>query len=223
MKRHQLDALRALLEKIEGNDSKTEKMRSIIGRIEKEATGLFELVSKPDPMKSAVAIDLLINQEKAKLRDVVAQSRVQLTNIVADSRHGREFERMQKADLRPDDFASEIRTAFRSLDATSKLQFMTDAIKARDRATVAAIVMAPPLLSGLPAEQIANYRESYLDAIGPNQKNEADEMQDLVDAVCNTAEAAAQPVGSDRQHTVLTIAKPTDKGAPIADVTSQAA
>lgn len=196
MRDHQLRALRALLEKLEGNDSTTEKIRSIIVRIEKEASSLFEIVSHPDPMKSAVAIDLLINQEKARLRDLVAKSRGELHSIIGGFRAANDAARLAKANLVPDQFASEIRTVFRSLDYTGQMKFMAEAIQAGDASIVAAIVTVPAVLTGLPAAQIDQYRESFLNSIAPNRKSVTDEMQAIADAVCSTAEAAAQPVGA---------------------------
>lgn len=199
MHNHQLLALRAIAARVPGggdSDSPTaEKVRAILTHIEKEASAVLELMEHPDPMKSSVAIDLLINQEKARLRDLIARSRGELNGLVSGFRDSREAARRTKANLVPDSFAAESRSVFRQLDTESKHAFMATAIKAGDSATVAAIVTVPAILSGLSATQQADYREAFLDTVAPSSAGIADEMQAAVDTALRVAESFAQPAG----------------------------
>ena len=149
-------------------------------------------------MKSQLAVDLLVNAEKARLRDVVAKSRGELTAIVGVARAAQEAKRLEKAKLVPGPFAAEIRSVVRNLELPAKLLYLANAIKAKDSAAVAAIVDAPPILSGLSAQQLADFRADFLDTMAPGRRDEAAEMQSICDAVLRTTEEAAQPVGAFR-------------------------
>jgi hypothetical protein len=190
---HQLQALRALVGRITSNDPTTEKIKSILSRIEKEASGLADLIEKPDTMKSAVANELLTNAEKARLRTLAADSQGKLNNIIATHRAALDAARVQKAKLVPDGFASEIRSVFRSLDTAGKHALLGEAIKTGQAATVAAIVTAPTVLSGLTAQQSAQYREAFLDSVAPNNDAEAGEMQTVCDTALQIVESIARP------------------------------
>lgn len=190
---HQLQALSAVVSRITGDDATSEKVRSILGRIESEARSLVQLVENPDPMKSPAAIDLVVNAEKARLRSLIAESRGKLTNLVSGSRAADEAARVTKAKLVPDALAAEIRSVFRSLDTAGKHKFLGEAIKAGDGPTIAAIVTVPSVVTGISAQQSEQYREAYLESIAPSNKGVADEMQAVCDTAIQSAEEIARP------------------------------
>ena len=190
---HQLQALRAIVSRITGSDPTSEKIRSILSRIESEASGLLELAKKPDPLKSPAANELVVNAEKARLRTLIAESRGKLTNLVNSFRAADEAARITRAKLVPDAFATEIRNVFRSLDTAGKHAFMGEAMKAGDGSTIAAIVTVPAVLSGLSAQQSEQYREAFLESIAPSNKGTADEMQVICDTAIQSAESLARP------------------------------
>ncbi len=63
---------------------------------------------------------------------------------------------------------------------------------------VAALADASPILSGLSAQQLADFREDFIDSMAPGGKGEVDEMQSICDAVLQTTEEAARPVAALR-------------------------
>lgn len=201
MHQHQLLALRAIAARVPGGgdaDSPTAaKVRAILTRLEKEVSGLLDLMEHPDPMKSSVAIDLLINQEKARLRDLSTRSRSELDALVSGFRASQEAARRAKANLVPDQYAAETRAVFRALDTEQKNTFLAMSLKAKDSATVAALLSVPPVLSGLTAQQSTEYREAFLDTVaGPSSAGIADEMQSAVDTSLQIVEMVARPAGA---------------------------
>jgi hypothetical protein len=190
---HQLQAIRAVVNRLTVTDSDSGKMKSILDRLEKEASGLVELMTHPDPMKSSVANDLVVNAEKSRLRALAGESREKLSRIVSGRRAASDAARLAKARLMPDDHAAEIRGVFRSLDPAAKHSFMAEAIKTGDASTIAAIVTARPLLSGLSAEESAHYREAFLESVAPHNDHIAEEMQAICDTAIRTVESLATP------------------------------
>lgn len=189
--KYKLLAFHALRSRLPADDPTAEQIDAVLHRIETELVGLADLISRPDKMKSEMANDLLVNQEKARARDVIARSRGELTTLVTAARSSQEAARLEKAKLVPDAYAGEIRSVFRALDPAGKAKFMGEAIRAGDAPVIAAIVTAPSILSGLPAEQASQYRESYLNSISPNSTAAADELE----AICAGALAVANELG----------------------------
>ena len=121
-----------------------------------------------------------------------------MTAIAGAARAAHDARRLEKAKLVPGPYAAEIRSVVRNLELPAKLLYLANAIKEKDSAAVAALVDAPPILSGLSAQQLADFREDFIDSMAPGGTGEADEMQSICDAVLQTTEEAAQPVGAFR-------------------------
>jgi hypothetical protein len=184
-----------LLAKLDHTDGIRANFWVIFAKLEKEATGLSELVANPDPMKSQVANELLVNAEKARLRDLVAEARQKANQLLGDLQNNREAERLQKAKLVPDEFAAEVRSVFRDLNQTEKMRFMSEAIKSGDFAAIAALVTAPPILSGLTAEQSTNFRDSFLERMAPRTATVLDDVTDICETSFSTLDRLARPIG----------------------------
>lgn len=196
MKQHHFSSLRALAGRITGSDSTSSKVKTSLARLEKEAAGIAELISRPDPLKSLVAHELLVNTELARLRDLAAKTRGELNTAVTELRTAHDAARVAKAGLVTDEYAQEIRSVVRGLDITAKVQFMADAIKKGDSRVLAAVLNAPIILSGLTAEQVEFYREAALECGGPSGRNDLDELQMIVDTSFGVIDEIARPIGA---------------------------
>jgi hypothetical protein len=177
----------------------SDKVKAVLTRIEKEASGLIEIMTHPDPEKSSLAIDRIINDEKGRLRDLIAKSRNEVNPLIANWRASADAERVKKANLIPDSFAGEIRAVFRSMEWPAKLQFMSTATDRLDGASVAAVLNAPPVLSGLKPEQVEQFREAYLNRTSKSSAPIADEMQACCNTFFDAADGLAAPDGAAKR------------------------
>lgn len=192
---NQINALRAIIARLNTDSKRGQGIKTILDMIAHEASGLQTLVDNPDMMKSGVAQAMLINQEKARLRDVTNLVRDKLKGLVSEYAAEQDAARVSRANLVPTEHAAEIRSVFRGLDAAAKSQFLSDAIRNRDASTVA-IVEAPAVLSGISDDRVSQYREMYLDSyarIAP--KDAVDEMQSVIDVSLEIADSMAIPAG----------------------------
>ena len=127
-------------------------------------------------------------------RGMLATASSELPTIVSSFRNQHGAARLAKAQLKPDQFAEEIRSVFRNLSIADKNAFMAEALQTKDNATVAALVTVPAVISGMPAEQAAGYKEAYLRAVA-GESGEPIALE--LEAVCNTflsvAESLAMP------------------------------
>jgi len=188
--------MRAIIARLNTDSKRGQGIKTILDMIAHEASGLQSLVDNPDMMKSGVAQAMLINQEKARLRDVTNLVRDKLKELVSEYAAEQDAARVSRANLVMTEHAAEIRNVFRALDAAAKSQFLSDAIRTRDAATVAAIVEAPAVLSGISEERVSQYREIYLDSyarIAP--QHAVDEMQSVIDVSLEIADSMAIPAG----------------------------
>jgi len=195
-----LAVLRALIGRFNPDTSISDKVKATMTRIEKDASGLIEIMTHPDPEKSSLAIDRIVNDEKGRLRDLIAKSRNEVNPLIANWRASADAERVKKANLIVDEFAGEIRSVFRAMAWPAQLSFMTTATGRLDGAAVAAVLNAPPVLSGLTPDQVEQFREAYLDRTSKSSAPIADAMQSCVDTFFNSADNLAKPGGAAR-HT----------------------
>lgn len=197
MNQYQLHSIRALIERVPGDSPASAKVTAILTTLEKEAIGIANLAKTEDPMASAAANTMIMNQQKDRLRDLAAKARGELSVIILAAKSSFDAARVQKGRLEPDAFAAEIRSVFRGLSSTEKAQFILSATKALDGHAIAAIVTAPAVLTGLTAEQIAGYREHFLDAISPGSKAERDTAAELQN-VCEITMGVIDQIGAPK-------------------------
>lgn len=125
---------------------------------------LLDLINNPDPMKSPLAIDVAEEGQRATLNQVFTQSKNRINAEIDKYKSSQVNERLLTSNLKVNDFASEIRAAFRTMSLSEKHQTLNDAIQSGDGAVVAALVLdVPSVLIGLDAATQEKYKESFLD------------------------------------------------------------
>ena len=189
----QLAALKALTERIPGDGQTSQKVKNALERIARET----ELVAnfKPDPMKSDLANTMLQNQEKSHLRDLVEKTRGELGALTAAFESEQSASRAAKAKLTPGQFDAEIRSVMRGLDSETRMKALDAAFKSADTATLAAILTAPPALSGLTAGQHLHFTQSWLDHAAPHDRDFLPELQSVISTSLGVASGFAKPIG----------------------------
>lgn len=198
MHSYQLLALRDLQGRMPDIDGLTAKITPLFSRIETEGTNLLALMENPDPMKSSMAIDLLINAEKGRIRDLVAKAGAEVNPLIASYREKTAAARLNKAALVPDQHAQEMRGVFRTMADEQQNNLLDQSMKTRDSTTIAALTEAPAILSGLTVQRQQQIRDAYLNTIAPSADNEIDELWACVSTFLSSAAAMAALNGSGR-------------------------
>lgn len=106
-------------------------------------------------------------------------------NADFDATVGREVSALQaqldaRVNLKPNEFAQEIRATFRNLKMGEKIDFLNELVAANEGPTLAAIIKAPKALTGLPKDMAANYVEIVYSKHAPDTW---DEMRSLMQVV----------------------------------------
>ena len=188
---HNVAALKQLIERIPEGGTIAGNIKSILGGIANQAESLSALQNKPDLMKSDLANSMALNTAKSQLKATLEQVSPKLNGFISDYRANLNANQYQVAQLIPDQYAAEIRSIFRGLDAKGKNEFMKTAIDSNDRASVAAIVTVPVVASGLTAQTQALYKTAFLDKVAPIDTSYVDEMQTIVESSLKTAQLMA--------------------------------
>ena len=188
---HNVAALKQLVQRIPEGGTIAGNVKSILGGIANQAESLSTLQNKPDPMKSDMANSMAISAAKSQLKATLEQVSPKLNGFISDYRTNLNANQYQVAQLVPDQHAAEIRSIFRGLDAKGKNEFMKTAIDNTDRASVAAIVTVPVVMSGLSSEAQSLYKTAFLDKVAPMDTSFVDELQTVVDSSLKTAHLMA--------------------------------
>ena len=182
-------AIRALAERIpvnEGNISKT--TRELVSRIEAAAGALAELNDHPDKMLSQLAINISIERSRVELKKLVADAQTRIEAMLQTARYNLEVNRAQQANLQPGPYGEEIRSIVRGLTVGERLIFLSDAVERIDGPTIAALVLPPPFLSGLTAEQSTQFRTMYLEKAVPLDSSYLDLTESAVSSIVQAVE-----------------------------------
>lgn len=78
------------------------------------------------------------------------------------------------ANLKADEYASEIRAAFKAMKPGERAEALTAAVEAEDRQTLAAILNAPTITTGVPDDLRAALKEQFFRKVAPAQMAKLD-------------------------------------------------
>lgn len=98
----------------------------------------------------------------------------------------------QKAALKPTDYDSEIRALYRGQPTSEIIKAAHEALKTDDRATLAALLLAPSKLTGLPEEIRSRFTENFKTKHAPDEYAEVTALLDTVSDVVFAAGVAQQ-------------------------------
>jgi hypothetical protein len=195
--KNKLASLAMIVGRLPANAPEHEKIKSVLNRLHTEAQNIAKIVAEPDPMKSAAAITLVLNAEKARLRELAAKSRADIASVLTVNAANVQATQTKNSKLIPNEYASEIRSVFRALDNGEKAVFIEYAATTNDGPTLAAILQAPAVLTGLSPQLQADYKQYYFDLASPLAKGQQaafDETQAVCSGVLQLCDQIAQPV-----------------------------
>ena len=199
MSTHQLSALNELasrLEKtIDGNQApQCVKIQNQHRRLTEALRGLHSLATTPSPMDSTGAHLLKVQKASQRLRDEVEKVRDESRQLVASRKRDLEDSLKVLAGIKPNEYAPEIRSRFANLSQSEKLDVLQSIIDSRDGASFAAIVGAPPFLTGLEPSLRDRLTDNFYEKVSPDfygARNAMNDVADLMDSTVRLVDRAA--------------------------------
>lgn len=192
-----LHMLLTLISRLPAKDSGNEA-RIAGGQLElvfEQMSKLSELENNPDPMKSALAISIAVEKQRAILNEVYTQAKNRINAEIEKYKLANVNNRLVQSNLAPNEFAEEIRSVFRSLDLSGKYQYLNDCIESGNGAGIAPLVLGvPTLLSGLSAQEQEKFKDSYLDKWSDYESSWIDSIESVTRIFLDSVRPYTLPV-----------------------------
>jgi hypothetical protein len=160
-----------------------------INKIIDDATYIDQLIEKPDPMLSRLAIDKHVLDARKALRDFTLAAQTEL-----DATYTRELDAITKASteasgLIVDEFAAEYRTLYRPLGVDGQARFLQDALDSGNAAQAAAILNVAPALAGSKSQDVVDsYRAQFLQKTSsPGKVKALEQAKEITDGILAVA------------------------------------
>ncbi len=136
-----------------------------------------------DPLASLDAHDLTVGRAAARLRQLgeVAAKAIEVKEQETAASFTAAFREHGK--LQPGPYGREIRARLYDMKPTDKVRTIQALIEAKDGASLSALFDAPPMLTGLSAEDIGKFREQFYLTACPDIVKSRDIFRDLTEHV----------------------------------------
>lgn len=154
-------------------------------RLMRALEGLDSIRSNPDVTAPEAAHALKVSKAAARLKEEAQKAKSRAYDAYMNYSTQLSGEIIERAGIKENKYASEIRAAFMQLDNSKRMKFISEVIEKRDGASFAAIIDAPEILTGLSSDMRQQFTESYYSKVAPEllqQQNELKEAMDLMDA-----------------------------------------
>lgn len=181
------------------------KLASLYGAID----ALQTLHADRNPLETQAVQEKRIQQAVKKLETTAKEVGKQAENIIGDGIARLQGELDTKVKLKPNEYAAELRAQARTLDYDGKLKLLTELADANDGPMLAALIKAPSVLTGIPAEVSNRFTEHVYAKHAPE---EWEELKDLLTLVTERL---------DIVNTALTAAKAYSDPVRLAEITAQ--
>lgn len=200
MSTYQLSALKELgarLEKaIDGNQApQCVKIQTQHRRLTDALSSLHLLATNPSPLDSTGAHLLKIQKASRRLKDETGKVREESRQLVASRKKDVEDSLKTLAGIAPNEYAPEIRSRFASLSQSEKLDVLQSIIDTRDGASFAAIVGAPPFLTGLDPALCVRLTDNFYEKVAPDfyvARDAMNHVDELMDSTLRLVDRAAE-------------------------------
>lgn len=185
-----VSAIAALADRLAamGDHQAVRQMRSEVESVRRQAEGLDSVNIKRRPVDTPAAHTMRVAKRARAFDKQVTASVQRASQAYRAAIRDVEGRITERVNLKPDAFASEIRTAFRALDDEARHELILTLIEENRGPELAAIVDAPSVLTGISDDRKRRYKEAAI------QKHAAEELaeQELVNNAFNEMCAASR-------------------------------
>lgn len=191
---HKVRALAHIADKIaqqSENNPAALRMLSEINRLRLGAEALDNVQASRSPLDTPEAH---AKKVAALVKKYNSEGTAAINRLGAICREGEEaIQRRiaEKVDLRPNAFAEEIRSAFRPLPRSEKVEILGQLVKENRGPELAAIIKAPSLLSGISDLERANFERSILNMHAGDEMDELKGLESVFDQALTAVNVAA--------------------------------
>jgi hypothetical protein len=186
-----LAALDSIIERIPSGNYASKEIRSEVSRIRNAIASLAAMNGSPNPLETSAAHTRKICAAAEKLSNQIEASRSKIQSFASSGMDGLHNAMVEKAGLRQNLYAAEVRTAFRGLDGTERIQFLNDLLETGDGASLAAVLDAPSTLTGISKDVREKYREVATQRAAPSEYAAFTEILETLDSGLTASSCAA--------------------------------
>jgi len=159
-----LDELTARLPQLppSGATNIDQELRTLHATLSEKVRSLVNFANSQDPTQDQQAFMARVQMATEKLSSDVQDAQVKLEILNAEARHQTETAFSQHDGLETQGpHAAELRSILRGMTSSKRLEFLNAALEAGDRASLAAMLRVPPILSGLDPATHSQYLETW--------------------------------------------------------------
>jgi len=181
--RHPLaKALEAIAERVKGDTPAIRKLQAEVNRLASSAGQLDTVHRNRSPLDTEAAHALKVAKLARQYGSRVTEALNRGLGEWAVSRAELEQRIVEKINLKPDPkFAAEIRSVFRTVDGTKRLEMLGQFVKENRGPELAAILEGPAFLTGISEEQKSAYRASMISTHAAAEQEELEALDEAAE------------------------------------------
>jgi hypothetical protein len=188
---HQTEAIRELLKRTEAKlgkyqNSHAQSLLSETRKLFNAVDGIASMRSNPNSLETPAAHALKINQSANKLKAESIKAKQKALDTYVKYSADIDMAINNMAGIKENNYASEIRAAYRALPPGDRMDFLKSTIDKKDGETFAAIMFAPQILTGVDTELRNRLTDSYYLRVAPELYQEREDLKEAMDGVIAT-------------------------------------
>lgn len=179
-----------MLEDLPDHDT-ARRMNAEVNSIRLKAEALDRVARTRSPLDTPAAHALKVAKMARTFNSEVTAMINRAGRLWAEGNNDAQRRIDEKVNLKPDAFASEIRSAFRGMTPRAKGDLINRLVKENRGPELAAIVKAPAVLTGISDEARASYEKMILSVHASDELEELAKLEDVFGAVSAVSKAAS--------------------------------
>ena len=188
---HQQSAIAELVQRASAKLGKYQNThaQSLLGtqnKLYNGVAGIAAMRSNPNSLLTPAANALQISRAANKLKDEAGKAKQSVNNIYAQYMISLDSSIAKIAGIEENQYASEIRAAFRALPGAKRMSALADVINTGNGAAFAALMFAPEIVTGIPTEQRIHLTNSFYLKVAPEQYQEQQDLKDAMECFDST-------------------------------------
>ena len=199
---HQSAAIREIVRRLREDIPQSSTLHTthgaIVARLSQvaESVGHLERLAQfPDPTETPARHAVKVADAARRLEITLAGVMERVDNSVRGTTAELDQAADQRAGLREDQYATEIRSAARAMPPEQRMEALRDAVSRGDAGVVAALTSAPPIVAGFDPEFQSRMRDQFRQQHAPAETQAQAQLLDIwssANAVAATARRVAQ-------------------------------
>jgi hypothetical protein len=159
-----------------GQGATARRIQQEVSRLHRGAEALDKVSANRSPLDTVEAHTKKVATIARKFDAEVTSSINRISDISRDGRKAVERRIDDKVNLKPDAFAGEIRATFRAMSGKDRMELLARLVKENRGPELAAIVKAPPILTGISEAQRARFESAIIGQHAPAELAEQAEI-----------------------------------------------